>query len=313
MSRIAYTGSGEWQFNSGANKDHTYTFVNNFNLGTTALNSLGGQSSGTVIMDFGSSSVTCGAFSFGNSVAGTAVVKHIFSTSMVSCASVNANTYNAGTAIDSLNGSVWMVSGFFSIPAAHTWYSGTSTIRATGTGTWTLAGKSLYTLRCAMPAASTMTFADSLTATTFAVDSGLVNTASKAFYLKNLIAGTDTLFFGGNVWFRDTASIGVKSGAALKFAAIDTGSINGKLGGINSFAAITPDSAARLHLPEVKTWSYASLTDITVSPVNQVASNGTNIDGGGNTGFLWPVTGGGSATSNRLNSRQNINGLVISP
>jgi hypothetical protein len=89
----------------------------------------------------------------------------------------------------------------------------------------------------------------------------------------------------------DSCVFTLKAGAGLRLTTVGAASLDGGSGRLNYWKSGTPGTAARLWMPAVYTWSYTSLTDITVSPTGQLASNGTNINGGGNTGFTWPSTG----------------------
>jgi hypothetical protein len=103
----------------------------------------------------------------------------------------------------------------------------------------------------------------------------------------------------------DSTALVLKSGKGFKARVFDTASINGVAGKLNRYTASTSGSAARLFLPAEYTLSYASFTDITVSPA-QVA-DATSVNGGGNTGFTFQT---GTSTRRRSGLRLNT-GLMI--
>jgi hypothetical protein len=84
----------------------------------------------------------------------------------------------------------------------------------------------------------------------------------------------------------DSAVISFKSAAGLRLYA-DTASLNGRASYLNTYSA-SSTAQARLWLDGVKTWKYASVAGISVSPA-QIVGTGM-IDGGNTAGWGWPST-----------------------
>jgi hypothetical protein len=104
----------------------------------------------------------------------------------------------------------------------------------------------------------------------------------------------------------DSLALTFTGAKGLRIDTTDTASLNGIVGKLNRYGAAS--GTARLYLPAVYTHSYSSWTGISVLPIDQVANNGTVVNGGGNIGFLFPATSG-----RRGGSRGLINGILISP
>jgi len=159
--------------------------------------------------------VTCRLLKFGsNSATGTFNGK--FGASVITADTVLGSTYNSGTILDSLQTSVWNVSGLWTNGSNHTIIPGTSVVRYTGTGsaTWTLAGKRFYDFRIVGSAAAKLTLADSLQCAYYYDSSGKFTQSTFAIYADSTYVNVspDSATMGANIYlkksyYRNTAAV----------------------------------------------------------------------------------------------------------
>lgn len=226
-------------------------------------------------------SLTCETFKYGteSSTVGRFVMK--FGSSTLNCTSLSNQYANGTNVFLFLDSSTVNCSGAYTYLSTNSISEGTSTIRATGTGTWTPTGKPFYRLRVAMPPASTFTVAgtDSIVSTFFCVDSGLI-AGNRPFRLTNFCALKDSTYLGtGVLTVADT--IRIKAGGALKMPAVYN--INGSAGNLTRVISSVPNTQARMWIGADGSNSYVYWRDVCVKggTITCPWSSGCRSGGGG--------------------------------
>jgi hypothetical protein len=188
-----------------------------------------------------------------------------------------------------VNGDFTHTAGTFSQNANKLTVAGDVAINSAGAGTWNDTLVAAGDITVGASSAPTTTGA---TWTTTA-DGAIITTNGKA--LPQLTTTNNATINDGCTIARlipaDGKTLTLEAGETFAVSAYTSGDWNGTAGNLVKWVSSSPGTAYTIAIPSAITASYNNPTDFTASGYTITAIDGTSLDGGNNTGWIFPTGG----------------------
>jgi fibronectin-binding autotransporter adhesin len=264
---VLYAGSGGFVLNAGN--------------GVISIGSLTTANQGTETINWGTASITC-----------------------TGSLTIGANwTVDPGTSLFTITGTSTITSNgksFYDLtinaPAATVVFADNITLASGGdltitAGTLNMSGDTV-TVGSDITVNSAATLTIDATSAFVVLGNGVISTGGKSFP-QTTING-NTAINGGNtiarlIYGTDGKTITWQSGQTFTISNLTAANWNGADGNLNAFRSSTPGTQYALAIPGAVTLEYMNPQDCAVTGYEITANDGTSVNGGNNSGWLFPA------------------------
>lgn len=299
---LTYSGSGSWTNNAYPG---VIKLTGNVSFNTGGFLFTSGFNSASKLFTNGYT-LTCGIFRIGKS-AGTGFLVANLGSSTINCSSIDMTTANVAPCTLNIQTATINCSGNASFGTNQTVNPGSSILRATGTGTWTMNGKRFWDWRNVGSGSTKVTLGDSLQCAYFTDSSGKFTQNSKTIYVDSNYTNVspDSANMSANIvigknYYRGTPTLVVRSAGMIILDTSKSWSHNftasgNQIGPVVVWKVAFQDSAKIQHL-----WLPKDSSILSIASNAGIAIDSVSSDWSGSTGKLNYFRSSTSALQARL-------------